>query len=58
MLDNYLAVGTVLKPQGVRGEVKVRPLTNDPDRFFDLKQVFLKRGGTYAPHAVSCTRVH
>ena len=33
VLDNYLAVGTVLKPQGVRGEVKVRPLTNDPDRF-------------------------
>lgn len=29
MLSNYLAVGEVLKPQGVRGEVKVQPLTND-----------------------------
>lgn len=58
MLSNYLAVGEVLKPQGVRGEVKVQPLTNDPERFFDLQEVYIKRGEAYASHRVSCRRVH
>lgn len=58
MLSNYLAVGEVLKPQGVRGEVKVQPLTNDPDRFFDLKEVYIKQGEAYVSQSVSCHRVH
>ncbi len=58
MLSRYLAVGEVLKPQGVRGEVKVQPLTNDPERFFDLKEVYVRRGEAYEPRAISCRRVH
>lgn len=58
MLQTYLAVGQVLKPQGVRGEVKVKPLTDDPRRFLELERVFVREGDTYAPRAVRCTRVH
>ena len=39
MLEQYLAVGEILRPQGVRGELKVKPLTDDPQRFFDLSKV-------------------
>ncbi len=58
MLDAYLAIGQVLKPQGVRGEVKVKPMTDDPQRFFALKQVFLRAGESYVQRAMRCTRVH
>lgn len=34
-----VTVGQILKPQGVRGEVKVKPLTDDPSRFCVLKSV-------------------
>lgn len=34
-----ITVGRILKPQGVRGEVKVKPLTDDPSRFSVLKSV-------------------
>lgn len=34
-----ITVGQITKPQGVRGEVKVRPLTDDPSRFCVLKTV-------------------
>ncbi len=34
-----ITVGQITKPQGVRGEVKVRPLTDDPSRFCMLKTV-------------------
>ena len=47
MLSEYLLIGQVLRPQGIKGQVKVRPDTDDPDRFFDLRQVFVKRGNEY-----------
>ncbi len=37
---DFLAVGKVLKPQGVKGELKVEPLTRSPERFLELEKVF------------------
>lgn len=39
-MRNYLKVGQILKPHGVRGEVKVYPLTDDYKRYTKLKSVF------------------
>jgi len=49
MYSEYLLVGEVLKPQGVRGQVKIRPDTDDPARFLALDTVYLKNGEQYAP---------
>ena len=49
MLSEYLLIGQVLRPQGVRGQVKVRPDTDDPGRFLALKEVYLFKGGQYIP---------
>ena len=35
MLAEYLLIGEILKPQGVQGQVKVKPYTDDPERFFN-----------------------
>lgn len=37
----FLIIGRVLKPFGVRGELKVEILTDFPERFASLRQVFL-----------------
>ena len=47
MKQEYLLLGEIVRPQGIRGEVKVRHYTADPDRFHDLEIVFLKRGDKY-----------
>ena len=47
MYSEYLMIGEVLKPQGVRGQVKVRPDTDDPQRFLRLDTVYLKQGEQY-----------
>ena len=48
MLSAYLLIGQVLRPQGVRGQVKVRPDTGDPDRFEALDFVYIhQKDGTY-----------
>lgn len=47
MLSEYLLIGQVLRPQGIKGQVKVRPDTDDPERFLDLDTVYLDKGGAY-----------
>lgn len=37
----FLAVGRVLKPHGVHGEVRVEPLTDQPERFEWLEYVYV-----------------
>lgn len=46
-------IGEVLKPQGIRGEIKVRPLTDNPLRFRMLKTVTV--GG--APKRIQSARI-
>lgn len=37
--EEFITIGKVLKPRGLRGEVKVLPLTDIPDRFEHLDMV-------------------
>lgn len=39
--DERITVGEILRPRGLKGEVKVLPLTDIPDRFCALSQVFI-----------------
>jgi len=43
-MDNYLRVGVISTTHGIKGEVKVFPTTDDPNRFNDLKNIFLDTG--------------
>ena len=43
-MEQYLQVGVITQTHGVRGEVKVFPTTDDPERFLDLEYVFLDTG--------------
>ena len=40
-MEQTLKIGLIVKPQGIRGEVKVQPLTDDINRFNDLKEVII-----------------
>ena len=39
----YLLLGEVLRPHGIRGELRLRLLTDHPERINDLEQVFVGR---------------
>ena len=53
----YLVIGQISKPHGVRGEVRVMPHTDDPQRFTWLESVFV--GDTNGePMAVEHARLH
>ena len=57
MLSQYLMIGEITKPQGVRGEVKVRPCTCDPERFDGLETVYFEKDGVYTPVRVTVNRI-
>jgi len=44
-MDKVL-IGEVLRPQGLSGELRIYPLTTDPERFLKLQEVILRRGET------------
>ena len=55
-MQAYLMIGEITKPQGVRGELKLRPVTCDPGRFENLERAYLKEGEDYRPVEISVRR--
>ena len=43
-MNEYLQIGEILRAHGVKGELVVLPLTDDPSRFKGLKSVFIDTG--------------
>lgn len=41
MIAERLAIGKITKPHGIKGEVKIQPMTDDVKRFKKLKTVFI-----------------
>ena len=36
-----IVIGIVAKPQGLKGEIKINPITDDINRFKKLKNIYL-----------------
>ena len=52
-MEKYLKVGVITSAHGVRGEVKVYPTTDDPERFLDLDSVILEKNGKREEHDIT-----
>lgn len=48
-MEEYLQVGVITATHGLKGEVKVYPTTDDPERFEDLETVYLDTGKERKP---------
>ena len=57
-LHEYLLIGTVLKPQGIRGEVKIKPYAAHVEMFSSWKELFLEDHGAYIPVPLKAARIH
>lgn len=57
-MNEYLMIGEVLKPQGIRGEAKVKPYAADADDFLRWKTLYMQRNNEFEPIAARCSRVH
>ncbi len=57
-MEEFVTIGVVTSPFGCRGEVKVLPCTDFPERFAALERVFLEVGGSRTPKRVERARRH
>jgi len=57
MKQTHIMIGEIVKPQGVRGEVKVRPITCDFTRFEGMESAFFKKGDEYIPVKLQVNRI-
>lgn len=42
MKEQFLRIGVITQPHGIKGEVKVYPTTDSPERFREVKHVILR----------------
>lgn len=40
---DYVVIGQILKPRGLKGELKIYPLTSDAERYKKLKSVYIEQ---------------
>lgn len=52
---DYFKLAQVLKPQGIKGELKLKPFVDELSRFDVLSHIFLKKGAIYERRAVEKT---
>jgi 16S rRNA processing protein RimM len=43
--ESLVAVGRIVAAHGLKGEIKAVPLTDSPERIFELRSVFVSRDG-------------
>jgi len=48
----YLQIGEIVRPQGIKGEVKLRAMSSDESRYARLESVYLLRHGEYVEYKV------
>jgi 16S rRNA processing protein RimM len=56
MYEKYFQIGIIVKAQGIRGEVRVLPTTDDPERFSLLNTVTVSKNG-YREYGIQSARV-
>lgn len=54
----YLRIGKIVNTMGIKGEVKILPLTDNPDRFNKLKWCFVENRGEQKEINIEAIRFH
>lgn len=47
MTEQQIIIGKIVAPHGVRGDVRIVPLTDFPERFSSMKKICLNNGRSY-----------
>lgn len=56
MID-YLEIGEIVNSHGIKGELKVLPLTDDPERYNCLTWVYVDRNGLLERYDIESVRI-
>ncbi len=57
MKREHLRIGLIVRSHGIKGEVKIQPLTDDADRYQNLKNVFIEQNGSFVQSKITVNRI-
>jgi 16S rRNA processing protein RimM len=55
--QQYITVGRLGRTRGVHGELYITPLTDFPDRFLDLTEIFVENRGRWERYEIRSSRL-
>ncbi|MDI6604693.1 MAG: ribosome maturation factor RimM [Thermoanaerobacteraceae bacterium] len=55
-MNELLTIGEITSAHGINGEIKVLPLTNAPERFYDLSFVYISKNQCITKHCIENIR--
>ncbi|MDA8211105.1 MAG: ribosome maturation factor RimM [Clostridia bacterium] len=56
MAERLINIGKIVNTHGIKGELRVVPLTDFPERFFKMKQVLVNNGGKLQTYRIQNVR--
>lgn len=56
-LVQYLEIGKIINTHGVSGQVKVLPLTDDPERYMNLEWAYIDKNGKLERYTIESVRL-
>jgi 16S rRNA processing protein RimM len=56
--SHLMVIGRILGVHGIKGELKILPLTDNPERFFNLDSIAIQNGKREQEYAISNCRIH
>ena len=57
-MTDYIQIGKIINTHGHKGCLKIYPLTDDAERFFELERVYVKLNDYYTAYTVSKVQLH
>lgn len=57
-MDNYFVIGKIVNTQGIKGEMRVLPMTEDVKRFDELDFIYLDLKGKIEKYNIKSIRYH
>ena len=54
-MDKQIVIGKIIAPHGVRGEFRLMPLTENPERYLEMKTLLLENGKEFT---ITSARFH
>ncbi len=58
MTERYINIGKIVNTQGIKGEVRVIPLTDYPERFLRMDKVLVNNRGNLKTYQIEKVREH
>lgn len=58
MTEQYITIGEIVNTQGIKGEVRVLPLTDFPERFNQMDEVIIDTNGNHTVYQIDSVRYH